>query len=285
MLWVPPAAPWGTESNYHDILYPSATVGTAVSFPATANTKSSWVQIDAALARDVCEIEFAAIGTGVNGSNSSTLLDIGIGAAGSETVLIADIPIGFCNSQGSGVPGTIRIPVSIPAGTRVAVRVQSMRSTGSFNVAMAFNNGVQLPGLAYQPSCFDTYGARSASSNGQQISASATTYANGAWVELTAATARDHRGFLLLSQGWGGTVAGAISMLASGWIIELGAGAPGAEVVLGSASIRLSTAEVRQGPWPTWPIWACLPAGTRLVARCRSDLTSGSIDAVAIGIS
>lgn len=286
MLWSPPAAAYGTESVFHDAASVTAAPGVVVTLPATAGTKSGWVEVTAATLGDVIEVELITVGTTSSGNNSATLVDLGIGPSGSEVVLVADIPAGFTNTTGSGIPGMVRIPACIPAGTRVAVRASSQRTSNNINVPVLFNYGARVPGGVFPGQEFDTYGAQAASANGVEVTPNATTNVNGAWVELTAATARDHRGFLLLSQGWGGTVAGAISMNAHGFVLELGAGGAGSEVVLGSVHIRTSTAEVRQGPWPSWPIWRAIPAGTRLAARCRCSNASGlSIDAVAIGIS
>jgi hypothetical protein len=286
MLWVPPAQGFGTESAFHDAATVTASPGVTVALPASANTKSSWVEVTAATAGDVIELALVAVGTTSSGNNSATLIDIGTGASGSETVIVADIPAGFTNTTGSGIPGLVRLPVSIPSGTRVAVRAASQRTSANINVPVMFNYGSRHPGIAFPGTEFDTYGAQSASSNGAEVTPNASANTNGSWVQLTASTARDHRGFLLLTQGWGGTAGGAISMNAHGFVLELGAGGSGSEVVLGSVHVRTSTAEVRQGPWPDWPIWRSIPAGTRIAARCRCSNASGvSIDAVAIGIS
>lgn len=285
MLWVPPAAPIGAQSVFHDAAAVTSAPGTSVLYGGS-NAKGSWVQVIASTAGDVIELAVTVIGASSSTANSSMLLDIGIGAAGSETVLVADIPVGHTTSQGTGIAGFVRIPAYIPAGTRVAVRMQANRTSSTVNVPMLFNYAISAPGTTFTSTRFDTYGANTSASIGATVAPDATANVNGAWVELTASTARDHRGFLLLSQGWGQTATGTLTFNAHGYVLELGAGAAGSEVVLGSVHVRTSTGRTRQGPWPDWPIWRPIPAGTRLAARCRCSNASGlPIDAVAIGIS
>lgn len=286
MLWTPPIQAYGTGSDFHDAATVSNTPGVSVSLPATANTKGSWAEALASTGGDVVEIALMSVGSSTSGSNSCTLVDVAVGASGSETIIIADLPLGFTNVAGSGLPPMVRLPASIPAGTRIAVRAASQRTSTTIRILLLVNYGQRYGGLAFPASSFTTYGAQSASSNGVEVTPSATANTNGSWVEITSSTTRDHRGFLLLSQGWGGTTGGAITMAVAGLVLELGAGASGSEVVIGSVHVRTSTAEVRQGPYPDWPIWAPLPAGTRLAARCRCSAASNpSIDAIVVGIS
>lgn len=286
MLWVPPAQAYGTSSDFHDAATPTNTPGVSVSLPASANTKSSWVEAIASTAGNVVEIALMSIGSNASGSNGAALVDVGIGGSGSETLFVENLPLGFTNVAGSGLPPLVRLPVSLPAGTRISVRASSQRTSTTIRVILLVNYGPRNPGVSFPGTTFTTYGAQTASSNGVGVTPNASVGVDGSWVEITSSTTRDHRGFLLLTQGWGGTAGGSITMIVAGFVLELGAGASGSEVVLGSVHVRTSTAEVRMGPYPDWPIWRTIPAGTRLAARCRSSAASSpSIDAIAVGIS
>jgi hypothetical protein len=97
----------------------------AVDCGATANTRSGWVEIAAATDRPS---RWAVVGLGHDFGNDGTsatyLLDIGIGAAGSEQVIIPSLPFCTTSALDGPFPLTYALPISIPAGSRLAVRAQ-----------------------------------------------------------------------------------------------------------------------------------------------------------------
>jgi hypothetical protein len=123
--------------SYAEILGTTPNVtpnGTLVDPGGTANTLGAWAQITASSPHAYSYITLAVGGNGSSdrGADYQWLVDIGIGAAGSEQVLIQQIFFASVGASGWGLP-TIPIAgpyaVSIPAGTRIAVRCQSSNNT------------------------------------------------------------------------------------------------------------------------------------------------------------
>lgn len=96
--------------------------GTAVDGGASANTEGAWVQFAASTAVDYSEL-FLMAATNSGGRSTTAihwLVDIGIGASTAETVLIGDLYL----SGEYPSPSVFRIPIEVPAGTRLSVRAR-----------------------------------------------------------------------------------------------------------------------------------------------------------------
>jgi hypothetical protein len=94
----------------------------------TINTKSSWAQLTAAT---VTEIQAISIAIGARPSataDAARVLDVGIGAAGSEVVLIPDLTYQLYYDYNVGARVIGPLPCRIPAGSRLACRVQANTS-------------------------------------------------------------------------------------------------------------------------------------------------------------
>jgi hypothetical protein len=101
------------------------TRGVTVTTGAANGTKGSWAEISSSAPHDIRYLGFIA---SFRDHVLSVVFDIGIGGAGSEVVLVPDIQVGpWC-------PAFNVYPVSIPAGTRIAMRS-----------AAAFSGGVGRP--------------------------------------------------------------------------------------------------------------------------------------------
>ncbi len=99
--------------------------GVSVDPGGTINTKGAYSEIAAATARAAKSV-LLLIGNWANTamSNAAWLIDIAVGAAGSEVVVAADVFVTSFTGSDSIVPGAILLPISIPAGARLAVRAQ-----------------------------------------------------------------------------------------------------------------------------------------------------------------
>jgi hypothetical protein len=89
------------------------------------NTKGTWVQVIAA-----CPVEasgFILVINNDNLGNAEVLLDIGIGASGSEVVILPDLYLHPL--QNDTMFERLYVPLAIPAGARVASRIQASTST------------------------------------------------------------------------------------------------------------------------------------------------------------
>jgi hypothetical protein len=101
--------------------------GTAIDPGGSANTKGSYTQITASTNKSHRYLTIA-FGNRLNGTmtSGSWLVDIAIGGAGSEVVIISNLNLHAVSTADGITPQVItRIPVNIPAGTRIAVRAQS----------------------------------------------------------------------------------------------------------------------------------------------------------------
>lgn len=100
--------------------------GTLVDANATANLEGTPVQITASTTVDHA---WLAIGLGrdtlVTATSTTWHVDVMIGAGGAEQVLIPDIPMTQHATSDTLVNPTAFYPVSIPAGSRLSVRLQS----------------------------------------------------------------------------------------------------------------------------------------------------------------
>lgn len=97
--------------------------GLTIDAGAVAGTKGAYGEITAATTRD---IEWMVIMLSGNNTARSTYLfglDIAIGAAASEQVIVADLQLGTHSSSDDLHPGFIALPCHIPAGSRIAARV------------------------------------------------------------------------------------------------------------------------------------------------------------------
>lgn len=102
-----------------------ASAGTTIDPGGTINTKGSYVQLTAAVARPTRWLTIVT-GSLLNtvATTCSWLVDVAVGAAASEVVILPNIAY-FLGSSVDGIePQTYRFPVNVPSGTRLAVRAQ-----------------------------------------------------------------------------------------------------------------------------------------------------------------
>jgi hypothetical protein len=245
----------------------ATSLGTVVTTGAI-NTKGSYVQLVASTPSDACAIEVAFANS--NGFVSDyASLDIAIGASGSEVIIIADLK--FSSDQFG--TNNFFFPISIPAGTRIAARSQATAASQP-SIAM-----VHLFDGEYSPESradVDTIGFNAATTLGITITPSGTANTKGSYSQITASTSQDYRGFALVFDGQG------LTTPAAPYLIDFAIGAAASEVNI------IPNYLVWQGRTPSlyapintnyYPIQ--IPAGTRLSARCQTNVTSGN----AIGVT
>jgi hypothetical protein len=99
--------------------------GTSVDPGATAHTKGAWTQI-AASTSAVARTLLVGIGIGNNAAvtTATWLCDVAVGASGSEQILIPDYHVNVAAIETIGPSLSPPIPVSVPAGSRLAARAQ-----------------------------------------------------------------------------------------------------------------------------------------------------------------
>lgn len=252
--------------------------GTTVTSSATAHTKGSWVQLDAATGFDA---SLLILDIAVQFQDTLYLIDIGIGASGSEQVLIPNLLV----SQSTMVIPRLVLPIAIPAGSRI-----SARSQDNFGSSVSFISGMLLAGGFVNPASFNTitaYGPNIATSNGVTADAGATANTKGSWAQITASTTRDMRGLILSGIR---AVPGTAMAADYANLVDIGVGASGSEQVLipnivFQASITTGGASgsplVLSGlgtlfPRFIPPIPCDIPAGSRLAVRQQSTTTNAT---------
>ena len=123
--------PTGTV-RLHNRPTAASTALTDVTTGGSAHTKGSWAQLAAATVDDTDAVVLRLGGHTTSGVASPALLDIGVGAAGSEQVLVENLDLGNHTFR-----SFLHLPVIIPAGSRVAARVQGARASTAIGVGLA----------------------------------------------------------------------------------------------------------------------------------------------------
>lgn len=246
---------------------------TAVTASASTNTKGAYAAVVASTAVD-CDgflVTFAG-----QTSNVRVLLDIAIGGAGSEDVIVDNL----LWSANQNLVHTFYVPVSLPAGTRIAARCQS--STGSVVTAVSVvlvKGGWRTPPSA---SAVITWGANTADSGGTALDAGAAANTFGTVVELAASTAADVFAVALQTAANANTTPKAGSFL-----VEILVGGAGSEVPVAAIGFRAAGVADSYGPGPDFWFPCAIPAGSRVSARVMSTVTDATdrvLDVVVFGM-
>lgn len=260
---------------HDDGISPAASSRSTVTATAsgTPHTKGAWVEIEASLSEEahLVFIELAAT-TSTNGVATSTLLDIGVGAAASEVVKVANLPIGYA------VAGhRLVVPVTIPAGSRVAVRVQSAVASKTVECYYGF---ADLNVTSKPAASLVTMGADTATSKGVSVAYPGSLNTKGSWVEIEDSTPADFEALIIGIQADGDT-----GLDAANSLIDIGIGAAAAETVLFNNVYVLSATSDNYSPKLLHTTRSAeIPAGSRLSARWQTSAANNSLDIILIGV-
>lgn len=101
-----------------------------VTLTSGAGVKGAWVQLDASVANKTVAliIAFRAANT-----TNPYFIDIGVGAAAAEVIVIADLMYDQISAVGLDMK-IYRVVVEIPAGSRLAARVQATLNTDTIAI-------------------------------------------------------------------------------------------------------------------------------------------------------
>ena len=263
MLFVPGGANSFAAIESNASGRPSATQGTAVT-PAVGS-KGAWAQCIASLSADTFGLLICINSNAASAASRNSVVDVGIGTAGNEVVLIPDLIAG--NASGYSSSGMwYWFPVTIPAGTRVAVRSQGTVTT-AFRV---FVQALQKPG---NPSQFKK--ASYVEAIGMTVPQGTTipvgTTSEGAWTLLGTTT----------QDCWHWQVAGQVSSadtshVAAAVHMDLAVGdGTNFQILMDSVLLCTSTAEFANMSLAVIPCEMFVPAGSSIYARAQS---SGNAD-------
>lgn len=248
--------------------------GIAATASGSANTKGSWAEVFSSTSRNAHLLRIY-INRGGTTADRDHLIDIGIGAGGSEQVVVANLLCSF-NTPVQG--WYLDIPITIPAGSRVAIRTQS--SDGGAVVALNFY--LLSTGFRNANGLQDslTYGANTGDSGGVSIDPGGVSNTKGAYSEITPSTTRPIR-TLLVCFGHQNNALMADRDIA----MDIAIGAAGSEQII-IADVRGQSDNDDNFVGPTmFPIY--IPAGTRLACRAATNTTDATdrlFDIVLIGV-
>jgi hypothetical protein len=168
---------------------PTTTIGTSVT-PGASGAEGSWTQVatGANIAYDICGI-YVRVGAGAGSATfKAHLLDIGVDPAGgtSYTAIINDMMVSESAAQTSVGAGREHFfPMSIKAGSSVAVRVKGNASTaGTVRVWTKFYGG----GSAQEMMPCGTYSETIGVTGTAGVSFTPGNAADGSWVSLGTTT-------------------------------------------------------------------------------------------------
>lgn len=242
--------------------------GTSVTTGGAANTKGTPAQLIASTSFDAYWVCVVASNYGSSAATSEGALDILIGAA-TEEILIPDLLMGFCGgiSNAHHGPKMWMFPLYVPAGSRLAAQAAGARTSTAFQVGIFLYGGDGIPPFRCGRKV-TTYGMATVP-NGTTLTP-ATSGGTDTYVQMTASTSEDHFAFLPSFQVTGDTTTNNKS-----FCVEIGAGAA-TEETLAQWWFQTDATEGMNGPFPPMPVFADVPAGTRLAMRASCD--SGSLD-------
>lgn len=251
--------------------------GSAAITAGAANTKGAWVQLIAATTFETSWVTVQAVG---NSASARYLVDIGIGAAGAEWVLFANVPLAGVSASTAGT--MLQVPFAIPAGVRIAARVQSSTASVTIRAQVVLCQGGvgQAPPLGRAT----TWGADTVDSGGALVDAGATVNTKGAWGQIIASTDQTVRWLCIhVTHGAIVTVSGIH------FLVDIGVGAAGSEgAILSNLYFYYSTSN-DAFMTPTICLPVNIPAGVRVAARAQASIanttaTDTQVDVVLVGV-
>lgn len=235
---------------------------------ASTNTKGSWVQLAASTPfdSDLLMLQYQC-----SGNTASALMDIGIGGAGSEVVLVPNLVI---ESQAVYIYCLgYNIPVSIKAGTRVAVRIQATIGSSDFYIKAQFaaTNG------AIPAQTATDYGADTGTSRGTIVQCAVTANSYGSWYQIIASCKEMRFAVVQLQCD--------ANNGDQDFHFRLGVGGAGVEQIVIPDVYGLAGDPTIAGIQPTSLVVPLrLAAGTRIAGQARSSAGGLNIDTTVLGL-
>jgi len=226
------------------------------------HTKGSYGQLTAATPFDAGPC-ILVVESG-NNSGGNYLWDVAIGAGGSEQIVLANLPW-KPGSTSAQIHSQSLIPLTIPAGSRVAGRCQSSTGLALMNISVWTLQDQTFPRYSRTA----TYGAGTANSRGTTVTANANNTLKGNYAQIAAATDFDARWLLICATG---------ETWAQGnqFKIDTAIGAGGSEqIIMADWAMRANQENASVLPWGTTLPYD-VPAGSRIAIRARAETGSNS---------
>jgi len=170
------------------------------------------------------------------------------------------------------------IPVSVPAGSRIAARYQASTTTND-DVYVAVTTMAQTLTPSSGLNRCITYGADTGDSGGTVVNSGGTTNTKGAWSQLAASTTETIRALWWMIGGREHNHAD------SDFLVDIGVGAAASEQVI---IPDVPFVSINQNTYPHFPVPVDIPAGSRLAVRTQAYTTNATLrqlDFVLYGVS
>jgi len=224
------------------------------------HTEGAWVELISSTAFDT-DYLYLTIRSLIGTAGATGLVDIAIGAASSEVVIVSDL---FVSLDALTNVTTVTLPIRIPAGTRVAARLQGSVAASIVDIA-----GALVSGGFGTPAPFSkiiSLGVDSANTRGTNLGDGAnwTAHTKKAYVEITSSLPENIEAlaFALHSVG-----ASSTSML-----LDIAIGAAASEVAILSDLYAVGSGTDRDMHPPiSWQFAFAAEKGSRIAARCQGN--------------
>lgn len=254
---------------------PAGSQGTNVTAAGSTNTKGNYSQLIAATS-------VPAKGLFIVATNAAAgvdyLLDIAIGAAASEQVILENLLI---SASSIPVGSYYFFPCEIPAGMRIAARVQATTLSSAVRVSVQLLSGgfAQAEGFTG----VETMGADTSDSGGISLDPGGTTHTKGSYVQISAACARNLKG-LTIATGMQLNTARSNTQ----WLMDIAIGGAGSEqIIISNLPFYCNSSGDVIFPQVYNFIPILIPEGSRIAARIQCDSNDASdrlMDVVFYGV-
>lgn len=251
-----------------------ATSVASISIDAGVRSLGAWYELCAAAPFDVggLVLGLALQGGSGGGGASRGFFEIGIGPAGDEVAVTeyANKRPGYVNTV-----ETVQVPVSIPEGARIAIRMSASRSTTGLPVSCTLIGAAFLASGEGGGGCviegLERAGTSTTHGRGVDVDPGATANTFSAWVEITAGTQADYRA-LELRLGDDNSAQSDQNRI---WQVSIGAaGSEGGAIIIDTLDQYVDVTERLTNNAILLP-WG-LPEGTRVSVRMQTSITDAS---------
>lgn len=232
----------------------------------------SWIEMVASTTKDAHGIQLWQGTAGVTATITNCVIEVGIGAAASEVAVISGLGVGNYRSStpGGGFDRPHWLPVFIPSGSRIAIRLAAVEASKSVSFAVDTWRCPTEP-VPYPLGKVDALGLTVATICGGPVCISGSSGAYTATpVEIVASTSFPYAALLLCVQS------NDTALSSSTTRVRLLAGAGGSEVVIYDHFVFSSSNTEVFTPKHHW-YWVpptAIPAGTRLSVTASSSGTA-----------
>jgi hypothetical protein len=240
-----------------------------VTADTNAHTYGAWTEVIASLPSITSMLEIFVGGVSQSGVATGSVLSVGVGASGSEAEIFHyAVGSAFTTNAPFSLGVNILIPVRLDAGTRIAVRLQSVITLGKTALVAIRTFNAEPESFVNLPLKHDSLGVNLATSRGTNIGAS------NVYSEIVASTSNTYRGLCLIPSASAGMSADQSSM-------TVAVGPSGSEVDIGTIIYITGAAETVTSPLAVF-MPRFIPSGSRISVKQSSVRTY--MDATVIGV-